>query len=79
MRKRRSHHLMGWFSPPRWAVWRYITVSPVHHPFVLGLKPSYRYFYSGPTFVITELDGVRVMGPDVCDFVQKVPGTYHGR
>ena len=47
--------------------------------FVRGLKLSYRYFYSGSTFAITELDGVRIIGPDVCDFVQKVPGTYHRR
>ncbi|KAJ7269847.1 vacuolar assembling sorting protein VPS16 [Mycena rebaudengoi] len=31
------------------------------------------YSYSGPTFVVTEPDGVRVMGPDVCDLIQKVP------
>lgn len=36
-----------------------------------------RYFYSGPIFAVTELDGVRVIGPDVCDFIQKVPGTDH--
>jgi hypothetical protein len=33
-----------------------------------------RYFYSGPTFAVTEVDGVRIVGPDVCDFIQKVPG-----
>ncbi|KZT04540.1 vacuolar protein sorting-associated protein 16 [Laetiporus sulphureus 93-53] len=32
-----------------------------------------QYFYSGPTFAITETDGVRVVGPDSCDFIQKVP------
>ncbi|KAI0319241.1 vacuolar assembling/sorting protein VPS16 [Amylostereum chailletii] len=31
------------------------------------------YFYTGPTFAITEVDGVRVHGPDSCDFIQKVP------
>jgi hypothetical protein len=33
-----------------------------------------RYFYTGPTFAITETDGVRILSPDVCDFIQKVPG-----
>ncbi|KAI5121711.1 hypothetical protein M0805_002104 [Coniferiporia weirii] len=31
------------------------------------------FLYPGPTFVIGEPDGVRIIGPDVCDFVQKVP------
>ncbi|KAF9652633.1 vacuolar assembling/sorting protein VPS16 [Thelephora ganbajun] len=34
-----------------------------------------QYFYSGSTIVVTELDGVRVIGPDVCDFIQKVPAS----
>lgn len=33
-----------------------------------------RYFYSGPIFAVTEPDGVRLMSPEVCDLVQKVPG-----
>ena len=33
-----------------------------------------RYFYAGPTFAITEVDGVRVIAADACDFIQKVPG-----
>lgn len=32
-----------------------------------------RYLYFGATFVVTETDGARVMGQDVCDFIQKVP------
>ncbi|KAI0732710.1 vacuolar protein sorting-associated protein 16 [Fomitopsis betulina] len=32
-----------------------------------------QYFYSGPTFAITEVDGIRLIGPDSCDFIQKVP------
>ncbi|KAA1472557.1 vacuolar assembling/sorting protein VPS16 [Dentipellis sp. KUC8613] len=32
-----------------------------------------QYFYTGSIFAITEIDGVRIIGPDVCDFVQKVP------
>lgn len=34
----------------------------------------HRYFYSGTTFAVTELDGVRVVGQEVSDFIQKVPG-----
>ncbi|KAM5537634.1 hypothetical protein V8D89_008712 [Ganoderma adspersum] len=32
-----------------------------------------QYFYPGSTFATTEPDGIRVIGPDTCDFVQKVP------
>ncbi|KAG6918389.1 hypothetical protein DXG01_014790 [Tephrocybe rancida] len=32
-----------------------------------------KFPHSGPTFAVTEHDGVRIMGPDVCDMVQKVP------
>ncbi|TFY64524.1 hypothetical protein EVJ58_g2580 [Rhodofomes roseus] len=32
-----------------------------------------QYFYSGQTFAITEVDGIRLIGPDSCDFIQKVP------
>ncbi|KAJ7359364.1 vacuolar assembling/sorting protein VPS16 [Mycena albidolilacea] len=31
------------------------------------------YYYSGPTFAVTEPDGIRIIGPDVCDLIQKVP------
>ncbi|KAI0266050.1 vacuolar assembling/sorting protein VPS16 [Gloeopeniophorella convolvens] len=34
-----------------------------------------QYFYAGPTFAITEVDGIRIIGSDVCDFVQKVPAS----
>ncbi|KAI0743728.1 vacuolar protein sorting-associated protein 16 [Daedaleopsis nitida] len=34
-----------------------------------------QYFYSGSTFAVTESDGVRIIGPDTCDFVQKVPAS----
>jgi len=33
-----------------------------------------RYYYSGTTFAVTEPDGVRIIGSDTCDFIQKVPG-----
>ncbi|EMD35361.1 hypothetical protein CERSUDRAFT_66538 [Gelatoporia subvermispora B] len=34
-----------------------------------------QWFYSGPTFAITENDGIRLLGPDSCDFIQKVPAS----
>ncbi|KAG1823496.1 vacuolar assembling sorting protein VPS16 [Suillus subaureus] len=34
-----------------------------------------RYLYFGATFVVTEADGARVIGQDVCDFIQKVPAS----
>ena len=37
--------------------------------------PIIRFLYFGSTFAITEIDGVRIIGPDVCDLIQKVPGT----
>ncbi|KAI0035807.1 vacuolar assembling/sorting protein VPS16 [Vararia minispora EC-137] len=33
------------------------------------------YFYSGSTFATTEIDGIRILGPDSCDFIQKVPAS----
>jgi hypothetical protein len=38
-------------------------------------KIKLRYFYAGPTFAVTEIDGVRVIGADTCDFIRKVPGN----
>ncbi|KAF9445538.1 vacuolar protein sorting-associated protein 16 [Macrolepiota fuliginosa MF-IS2] len=34
-----------------------------------------QYFYTGSLFAVTETDGVRVMGPEVCDLLQKVPAS----
>ncbi|KAI0712429.1 vacuolar protein sorting-associated protein 16 [Earliella scabrosa] len=34
-----------------------------------------QYFYSGSTFAVTEPDGIRIIGPDTCDFIQKVPSS----
>ncbi|KAJ3830258.1 Vps16, C-terminal region-domain-containing protein [Lentinula raphanica] len=34
-----------------------------------------QYFYVGNTFAITETDGVRIFGADVCDLIQKVPAS----
>ena len=36
---------------------------------------KHRYYYAGPTFAVTEVDGVRVTAADACDFIQKVPGN----
>ncbi|GLB42050.1 putative vps16, C-terminal region [Lyophyllum shimeji] len=33
------------------------------------------FAHSGPTFAVTEPDGVRIMGPEVCDMIQKVPAS----
>jgi vacuolar protein sorting-associated protein 16 len=45
-------------------------------PFVILVTCFFfRYFYTGPTFAVTEIDGVRIVSPDVCDFIQKVPGV----
>ncbi|TDL22763.1 vacuolar protein sorting-associated protein 16 [Rickenella mellea] len=33
------------------------------------------FFYTGAVHAVSELDGVRVVGPDVCDFIQKVPAS----
>jgi len=79
VRERRRHRLMGRFSSPRRSVRRHITVSLIYYLFFQGVKISGRYFYPGSAFVITELDGVKIVGPDVCDLIQKVPGTHYGR
>ncbi|OSC98084.1 vacuolar protein sorting-associated protein 16 [Trametes coccinea BRFM310] len=34
-----------------------------------------QYFYTGSTFTVTEPDGIRIIGPDTCDFLQKVPAS----
>ncbi|KAI0792484.1 vacuolar protein sorting-associated protein 16 [Abortiporus biennis] len=34
-----------------------------------------QYFYAGPTFAVTETDGIRVVGPETCEFIQKVPAS----
>ncbi|KAJ3721964.1 Vps16, C-terminal region-domain-containing protein [Lentinula raphanica] len=34
-----------------------------------------QYLYVGNTFAITETDGVRIFGADVCDLIQKVPAS----
>ncbi|TBU23025.1 Vps16, N-terminal region-domain-containing protein [Dichomitus squalens] len=37
------------------------------------LGDTLQYFYSGSAFAVTEPDGIRIVSPDTCDVVQKVP------
>ena len=34
----------------------------------------YRYYYDGWVHLLADIDGVRIMTNDVCEFLQKVPG-----
>lgn len=43
--------------------------------FFFHIHLRHRYSHAGPTFAVTEPDGVRVIGPDFCDMIQKVPCT----
>lgn len=65
---------MGYFGVTCWSLWRHTTVSIDIFPSIYSIEITVRYFYSGPTFAVTEVDGVRVLSPEVCDFIQKVPG-----
>jgi hypothetical protein len=38
-----------------------------------------RHVYAGATAAITEMDGVRVIGQETSNFIQKVPGTWINR
>ena len=76
VRKRRCARGLGPYGSARRTLRRHPTVSyanPTLFPNALKNRP-FRYFYSGSTFAITESDGVRVIGPDTCEFIQKVPG-----
>ena len=35
-----------------------------------------RYFYDGWVHLLADIDGVRLITNDVCEFLQKVPGRY---
>ena len=35
----------------------------------------YRYYYDGWVHLLADIDGVRIMTNDVCEFLQKVPST----
>ncbi|KAF8587239.1 vacuolar protein sorting-associated protein 16 [Ramaria rubella] len=37
------------------------------------LGDSLKYFYSGTVHTVSEMDGVRIVGPDTCEFLEKVP------
>jgi len=50
-------------------------VCPKRRGCPLNILLMSRYFYSGATFALTEMDGVRIFSNDVCDFVQKVPSA----
>lgn len=56
------------------------TLQYVSQIFFCKIKSSLsRFFYSGPTFAVTEMDGIRIMSPDVCDLIQKVPSALRFR
>jgi len=38
------------------------------------LTARYRYDYSPAAFLLSELDGMRIISSSSCDFLQKVPG-----
>ena len=65
---------MGYIGAARWPIRRHPAVSLFLRQFVAFYLTHLRYFYSGPTFAVTEADGVRLVGPDSCEFIQKVPG-----
>ena len=37
---------------------------------------GYRYYYDGWVHLLADIDGVRIMTNDVCEFLQKVPSMY---
>lgn len=41
----------------------------------LILSTTYRYYYMSPPFAISELDGLRVVDTQQCDFIQLVPSS----
>ena len=46
--------------------------------FCRSLIASSRYYYDGWVHLISDIDGARLITNDVCEFLQKVPGMYHG-
>ena len=40
------------------------------------LKILLRYYYDGWVHLLADIDGVRIITNDVCEFLQKVPGSY---
>lgn len=52
-------------------------LSPPFRCFTLFFKiHKNRYYYPGPIHTVSEIDGVRIIGPGTCDFLEKVPGRY---
>ena len=39
---------------------------------------EYRYYYDGWVHLLPDIDGVRIITNDVCEFLQKVPGKPGG-
>lgn len=37
---------------------------------------NYRYYYDGWVHLLADIDGVRIMTNDVCEFLQKVPSEF---
>ena len=69
---------MGFTSTVSRSFRGYPSVSPIHFGALIHLHILlFRYFYSGSAFAVTELDGIRIIGSDVCDFIQKVPCKNH--
>lgn len=41
-----------------------------------NIKGRFRYFYTGAVQLVTEIDGIRIISDDLCEFLQKVPGMF---
>lgn len=50
-------------------------IHPRNHPYHVCNLRLHSFFYSGPSHAVSEPDGVRVVSPDLCDFIQKVPAS----
>lgn len=35
-----------------------------------------RYYYDSRVHLVSEIDGIRLITTDTCEFLQKVPGMY---
>lgn len=42
-------------------------------PYIRCILMLYRFVYSGPTYAISEPDGLRIISPDTSELIQKVP------
>lgn len=66
---------MGFVGRPRRSIRGHSPVSFLQRIKVANYYFFYSYIYYGQTFAITEMDGVRILGQDSCDLIQKVPGV----